>query len=137
MSFSIFMNFNGTCKEAVSYYAKVFNQDPPSFLTYGEFNTSFDSNVQISEQGKNLIANVQLNILGTLVSFSDMPDNFEFQSGNNITLCITLDTYEEANNIYQQLAENGMIFVPLAKENPYYSLVVDQFGVSWQVSAKQ
>lgn len=133
--FSISLNFNGNCKEAITFYANVFKQENPTFLTYGELDTSFDPNVQMSEEGKNRIANVQLNIGGTIVTFCDMPDNFEFINGNNLTLCVGFSDFAEATRVFNELTENGgMVFVPLTQENPAYSLLADQFGINWNIS---
>lgn len=93
MSFSVFVNFNGNCREAVMFYATVFNQAMPVFFTYGEVDTSFDPNVQMSEEGKKLVMDTSLSIMGTTVGFSDMPDNFEFIRGNSMMLAITCSSF--------------------------------------------
>ena len=134
MAFSIALNFNGNCKEAVSYYAKVFEQAPPTFATYGDMDRSFEPNVKMSEGGRQKIAHVQLNIGGTTLSFSDMPDNFDFIQGNNLALCVSFDRFEQAEKAFIQLSEGGSIFVPLAKEAPDYSLLADKFDLVWNIS---
>ena len=36
MSFSIFINFNGNCREAVTFYAGVFGPEMPKLMTYAD-----------------------------------------------------------------------------------------------------
>ncbi|MEO1771782.1 VOC family protein [Candidatus Enterococcus ferrettii] len=134
MGFSIFLNFDGTCREAVTFYAKVFNKKTPTFLTYGNMDASFDSNVVVSDKGKALIASTSLEICGTVVQFSDMPDNFEFIRGNSMALIVSFKTFEEAKVIFDRLAEGGSVFVPLTETANSYSLLADKYNINWQIS---
>lgn len=129
--------FNGTCREAVAYYAKLFELEPPKFMTYGEMDTSFDPNVQMSESGKEKISHAELNIGGVNIAFCDMPDNFEFVQGNNVMLGIKSQGIEEANSVIQALGEGGSIDVPLIKipSGGYYGMATDRFGITWKILA--
>lgn len=139
MTFSNFINFGGNCREAVTFYATVFDQEVPCFLNYGEMNTSFDPNVKVSEKGKSLVADTCLTIAGTVVRFSDMPDNFELVRGNSIALSVSYDTVEEAREVFYRLSKGGQVFVPFAEipGQGYYGMVGDPFDISWMVSAKK
>ena len=115
MNFSIDLIFNGNCREAVTFYAKVFGQETTHFTTYGESDTSFDPNVQMSEKGKTLIRSTSLNIAGSVVLFHDMPDNFEFIRGNNFGVVVSYDNTDEAKAVFDHLSENGQVFVPFTE----------------------
>ena len=135
MPFSIAVNFPGNCREAVTFYANVFDQAAPYFLTYGAGDASFDPNVKISEKGKDLIMYTSLDIAGTTVEFNDMPENMAFVRGNSIFLTVTYPDLATAQQIFDRLSEQGQIAVPLTAipQQGYYGMVNDQFDLGWIV----
>ena len=137
MSLSINIMFSGNCREAVIFYAKVFEQETPHFITYGESNTYFDPNVQVSEEGSKHIMSASLNIADSIVNFNDMPDNFEFVHGNNFGITIFYDSVDEAKVIFDRLSEKGQVFVPFTEipEQGKYGMLADQFDIMWTVKA--
>ena len=137
MSFSISINFNGNCREAVTFYAKVFEQNLPSFLTYPQDDTSLDSNFKVSEKMKNWVMYTSLNILGTTIDFSDMPDTFEFIRGNSMALTVLFADSETAKKTFDSLSNNGQVAIPFSEiqGQGFYGMVGDQFGINWVVKA--
>ncbi|MDL2237634.1 VOC family protein [Christensenellaceae bacterium OttesenSCG-928-K19] len=135
MSFSVFINFNGNCREAVTFYADVFGQPLPYFLTYGEGDASFDKNVQVSEKSKDRIMNTGIMIAGTMVGFSDMPENFDFVRGNSMMLSITYDAMDIAEEAFTRLSENGDVHVEFdfVPGQGHYGMLTDQFGLTWAI----
>ncbi|MDR0768088.1 MAG: VOC family protein [Methanosarcinales archaeon] len=134
MTFSAFINFSGNCREAVTFYAKVFNQDVPSFSTYGDM-PSADPNFSITDDMKKLVMYSSLNIGGTNVMFSDMPPGFKFIVGNNVTLVFGSKDKEEIQIVFSRLAEGGSVACEL-QETFYaalYGMIVDKFGITWQI----
>jgi len=131
------INFNGNCREAVLFYAGVFHQEVPHFLTYSEGDTSFDPNFQVSEDMKDLIMNTSLNIAGTIVEFSDMPDTFEFIRGNSMFLTVICQDPEEARKVFVQLSENGQAAVPFSQipGQGWYGMVSDKYQLGWILKA--
>lgn len=137
MSFNLSINFNGNCREAVAFYAKVFGQEEPYILTYAEGDASFDPNFIVSEKMKDWVMFTQLEISGTIFEFSDMPDTFEFIRGNSMHLTLTFTDIEEAKNIFSHLSENGQVAVPFSEISGqgFYGMLGDQFGIGWIVKA--
>lgn len=139
MSFGISINFDGSCREAVTFYADLFGLPTPVFVTYGEGDTSFDTNVDMSEEGQNRIMFSSLNIEGVDVMFSDMPDNFDFVRGNSMTLTLTYQDTVKAQAIFDRLAQNGQVFVPFAQipGHGHYGMLADSFGLSWIIQTSE
>lgn len=137
MNLQVNIMFGGNCREAVSNYARVFGLPTPQFLTYGERETSFDPNVQVSEQGKAHIMQASLQIGEVTIIFNDMPDNFEFQRGNSFGLILNYADYREARQIFEQLSTNGQVFVPFAEipGQGYYGMLTDQYDITWTLTA--
>lgn len=135
MALGISIQFDGNCREAVTFYAQLFDLPLPVFVTYGETDTSLDTNVQMSAAGQERVLSAGLTIEGVAIDFSDMPDNFDFQRGNATTLTLTYNDVEKAGTVFDALAEGGMVFMPF-DEVPgrgHYGMLADQYGVSWIV----
>ena len=137
MSLNINVMFDGNCREAVTFYAKVFGQETPHFITYGESDTSFDPNVQVSDKGRELIMSTSLDIAGSIVTFNDMPDNFEFIRGNSFGIIVSYDNADEAKTIFDRLGKKGQVFVPFAEipGQGKYGMLADQYNIMWTVKA--
>ena len=134
MHCSLFINFNGTCREAVKRYADVFGQEEPAMVAYGdspEMSTS-----PVSEEEKNLIMYTELNIFGMVVMFSDTPKDFDYLAGNNINPSLICADHEQAETVFNKLAVDGRIDMELQKTlwSPLYGIVEDKFGVIWHIS---
>lgn len=137
MPFSITINLGGNCREAVTFYAKVFQQDIPLFLTYGEGVASFDSDFDVPEKMKSRVMTASLNIAGTVVEFCDTPDIFGFVQGNGMFLTITFENSDEAKVIFDRLSDNGYVDASFSKtkDGRYYGKVEDKFNMGWIIKA--
>ncbi|MGQ0543435.1 MAG: VOC family protein, partial [Blastocatellia bacterium] len=56
--------------------------------------------------------------------------------GNNFYICISTDTKDEADRIFNELAEGGKIEMPLQDMfwGDYFGCAADKFGVQWMIS---
>lgn len=134
MSVDVYLNFNGNCREAVEFYAKVFNTEEPRIMTFGEAppNPEFP----LPEEAKNLVMHARLSISGSNVMFSDTFPGTPFVVGNNISLAIVSQNEDEITSYYNQLKEGGKVNMELQETfwSKCYGQVVDKFGVEWQLS---
>lgn len=111
MSVDVYLNFNGNCREAVEFYAKVFNTEEPRIMTFGEAppNPEFP----LPEEAKNLVMHARLSISGSNVMFSDTFPGTPFVVGNNISLAIVSQNQDEITSYYNQLKEGGKVNMEL------------------------
>ncbi len=132
MTFSIFVNFDGNCREAVEFYAKVFELDAPQFMTYG------DAPQQgLSEADKDLIMYAELPIGNCNVMFMDFPTEYECVKGNNIQLTASYRDMDDVRRIFEALKEGGQVITELQKTffSELYGMLTDRFGVQWHIMA--
>jgi PhnB protein len=127
-----YLNFAGNCREAVEYYARVFNLERPHFQTFGDMPP--DPNFTPPEESKNLILHSRLMISGTQVMFSDVPPGMPFTPGNTVSLTIVSPSRDEIENAYSALAKEGHVVMPLQETfwAKLYGAVTDKYGVEWQ-----
>jgi len=90
MAVVAYINFKGNCREAVAFYADVFDTEPAKIMTYGEQNHGFP----LPEAAKDLVMHAELHIMGSPVMFSDVLDNTQLTPGNTISLTVTSNDKE-------------------------------------------
>ncbi|MEF2245047.1 MULTISPECIES: VOC family protein [unclassified Paenibacillus] len=132
MSVDVYLNFNGNCREAVEFYAEVFELEMPKIMTFGE--TPQHPDYPLPEEAKSLIMHTRLNISGSNVMFSDVFPGMPFIAGNNISLSIVTDSKEEIEAAFHKLKVGGQVGMELQETfwSSYYGMVTDKFGISWQ-----
>lgn len=133
-SINPYLLFNGNCEEAFLFYQSVFGGEFPYI---GRFKDSPD-NGAIPEEELNRIMHINLPIgNGTILMGSDSHSaSGDVAFGSNISLSINAASKEEANRIYEGLAQDGNAFMPMNQSfwGAYFGMLVDQFGIHWMVN---
>jgi len=134
MPISPYINFQGTCREAVEYYADVFQTAKPEFMTFAEMppNPSF----HLPEEAKNLIMHTSLDISGTRVMFSDVFPGTDLVVGNNVSLTVVTTNRDEILREFNKLREGGTVQMDLQETfwSKLYGNLKDKYGIEWQFS---
>lgn len=135
MSLSIFMHFNGNCREAAEFYARVFDAPLPRITTYGEV-PSIPGVPLLTEKEKQLIAYAELAIEGTVLTLADMPPGMACHSGDGIGLRLVCNNLATLETRFHRLREGGSIQTPLQKTiwAERYGVLTDRFGLTWHCS---
>ena len=130
---NIYVNYKGNAKEAVKVYEEAFNTKLENAKYFKEMPASDEYRVLESE--KDNIMYSQMNISGTTIMISDVPENFPggINIGNNISLTVQMNNVEEVNHAFEVLSRNGKITMPLEKTffSELYGSVEDAFGIHW------
>ncbi|BCG58566.1 VOC family protein [Paenibacillus sp. URB8-2] len=132
MAVDAYLNFNGNCREAVEFYAKVFGTEEPNLMTFGEAPPNPD--YPLPEEAKNLIMHTRLDIFGSNVMFSDVFPGMPFVVGNNISLALVTEDIEVLQSAFGKLKEGGKVGMELQETfwSKCYGSLSDKFGVVWQ-----
>lgn len=132
MSFDVFLNFDGDCRDALAFYAGVFKLTAPEhIMTYGQA-PGFSG----QEADKDRIIYASLPIFGCNVMFSDCPSGSEYIKGTNIALTLGTSDADEIKRVYAALSDGGTIAMALGKTffSELYAMVTDKFDITWQLS---
>ena len=134
MAVDVYLNFNGNCREAVEFYAEVFNTEKPDIMTFGESPQSPE--YKLPEEAKDLVMHTRLNISGSNVMFSDTFPGSPFIQGNNISLAFVGKNEEEIRSAFDKLKEGGSVGMELQETfwSKCYGSLKDKFGIEWQFS---
>jgi PhnB protein len=133
MQLELFINFDGNCREAVEFYAKVFESTVSNPMTYGD--APPDPNYTVPEADKNRIMYAGVPVGNIVVMFADIPTGSEFVKGTNICPTISTDNKEEVTRMFTELKEGGEVYMELQKTffSEWFGMVRDKFGVTWQI----
>jgi PhnB protein len=130
-----YLNFNGNTEEAFNFYKSVFGGE---FLTVMRMTDTPDSD-KLSPDMKNLIMHIALPLgNGNIMMGTDATESmgFHLTFGNNQYLCVSPDSKEQSDTLFNALAEGGNVEMPLADMfwGAYYGSLTDKFGIKWMIN---
>ncbi|HVC14576.1 MAG TPA: VOC family protein [Acidimicrobiales bacterium] len=132
-----YLNFQGQAEEAFAFYADVFGTEITVLTRFSEAPGMGTGELPPDEQ--DLVLHAELPILaGHLLMATDMLRSMghETRVGNNTTLCLDVDSREDADRIYGALADGGSEGSPMADMpwGAYWGVVLDRYGIRWMVN---
>ncbi len=134
MDVSPHLIFNGQCEAAFKFYARILGGTSATMLAYGDSPMA----EQVPPEWRSKIIHASLIVGDTRLAGADaLPADYEQPRGFYILL--SLDDPADARRKFQALAENGTVRMPMQATfwSPAFGVLVDQFGVPWEISCKQ
>jgi len=131
MTFDMFLNFDGDCRDALEFYAGVFGLATPThIMTYEQAPVE-----GFGDGNAGRVLYSTLPIFGRNVMFSDCPAGSGYVKGTNAALHLNSDDKSEMQRIFDALAEGGTVEMPLEKTffSEFFGSVTDRFGVQWNL----
>jgi PhnB protein len=80
---------------------------------------------------------IALPIGNNVIMGTDVPKSMpQVTAGSNISLCVSVESREEADRVYNALAEGGNASMPMQDMfwGDYYGMLTDKFEIQWMVS---
>ena len=143
-SVSTYLNFVRNTEEAFNFYKSVFGGEffGNGIMRFGDIPASPEM-PGTPEADKNLVMHVELRILGGAHSLmgTDAPESmgFKLNFGNNVHINIQPDTRKETKQLFDKLAEGGVISMELADMfwGDYFGSCTDKYGVNWMFNCSE
>lgn len=128
-----YLNFNGNCREAFDFYARVLNTDIIMMLPFGATPMAD----QMPPEMRDLIAHAQLRMGDGVLMASDAPGNYERPQGISVTL--NIPATDEAERVFNALSEQGTVQMPLTETfwAQRFGTLVDRFGIPWMINCEK
>lgn len=131
-----YLIFNGNCELAFDYYRHIFGGEFSYVSRFKEMPENPDAPVPKADLEK--IMHISLPISKeTVLMGSDSSEAFGQAKvqGDNFSLSLNTSTEDEARRVFDALAVNGKVNMPLGKTfwGAYFGMLTDQFGVHWMV----
>jgi PhnB protein len=128
-----YLVMDGNAREAIDFYQKALNAEILFTQSFGEMpeNPEFP----LPEEAKERVSHATIKVGETELMLSDTFPGQPHKSGNQVTICITTDDGERSKQMFDALARDGQVTMPLQKTffSPAYGSVTDKFGVSFQI----
>lgn len=138
---NVYLNFNGNCEEAFNFYKSVFGGE---FSYIGKFKDMppQEGMPPMSKEDGEKVMHVSLPVSKeTAIMGSDTGGEWaaSFVQGNNFSISINTESISEAERIFNGLAKNGNVTMPLGKTfwSEAFGMLTDQFGINWMMSMEQ
>ena len=118
-----YLVFSGNCREALEFYATVFNGEIVSIQTFGE------APMEFPDETKNRIFDSEFKVGNIHFKASDdLPPNQTVTKGSNFSLFISFSDTQFKKKAFKELSKDGNILFPL-DEN--FGMLKDKYGMQW------
>jgi PhnB protein len=135
-----YLNFQGQTEEAFAFYAKAFGTEVTTLTRFSDMPAAGPAELPAEE--RNLVMHAELPITdGHVLMATDMLRSMGQQTriGNNTTLCLDVDSKEEADHFYGALSQDGSEGAPMADMpwGAYWGVTLDRYGIRWMINHTQ
>jgi PhnB protein len=134
MSLSTHLVFDGQCEAAFRFYVQAFGGTLGPMLAYGATPAGAD----LPPEWGDKIVHGSMTIGGMHVCGADVrPEQYAKPQG--FYLLHSVPDEAEAERLFALLSEGGDVRMPLQKTfwSPAFGVVIDRFGVPWEVSCEK
>jgi PhnB protein len=128
-----YLQFNGSCAQAVAFYEKVFGvkakfsyyKDAPPCEGY-----------QPVAGTENLVMHAFFKLGDDTVMFCDMPPQSPVRVGNNLAVSVSLDSVERVKSVFEALKDGGKVSMEPQETfwSKCFATLEDKFGICWLLS---
>jgi PhnB protein len=130
-----YLAFNGTCKEAMSFYEKALSGKLEIMMSGGESPMA----AQIPKEVAHRILHARLALPdGGYLYAGDAPMNMPYQGIHGVSLTLNYSTVAEAQKVFDNLAAGGKVTMAMAPAYwaKVFGMLVDKFGTPWIVNGE-
>jgi PhnB protein len=131
MRLSVHLSFDGQCATAFRFYEKRLGGKLTTLMSYGDSPMADKVPVEWRER----IVHATLELESTQLMGADVsPESYVTPQGFAVTLSVA--GVERGREVFGALAEGGTLRMPFQKTfwSPGYGMLVDRFGVPWEIS---
>ncbi len=131
MKLNTYLSFNDECEAAFKFYEQCLGGKIDSMMTYGDSPMA----EQTPPEKLDKIMHVSLIVGDTVLMGSDAPPQM-FEKPQGFSVSLVFDDAVEAERIFNALAENGTVQMPLQETfwAARFGMVVDRFGTPWMIN---
>ncbi|MXQ53098.1 VOC family protein [Shimazuella alba] len=132
-----YIMLNGNAKKAIEFYAESLDAKVLFQQTFGE--AIEDPERPLPEEFKERVAHSVLKIGEMELLVADSEPGQQTHTGDRVTICMTTNEVEKAQQMYTLLQQGGKVNIPLTETyfSPAYGVVTDQFGVTFQIFTRK
>ncbi len=130
-----YLNFDGQCAEAFTFYERVLGGKIEAMFPFGD--TAAIEHVPSIFQDK--IMHARLVAGDQVLMASDAPPGM-YQKPQGLYVSLQVEKPADAQRVFDALVENGTVSMPFEKTfwaAGGFGMLVDRFGIPWMVNCEQ
>ena len=134
MNLNPYLNFDGTCEEALNFYAKVLGGKVVAMIRASD--TPMKDHAPPDRQHK--IMHGRIMVGDTLLMGSDAPPEF-YKPAQGLTVTINIPEAAEAERVYAELSAGGTVQMALQETfwATRFGTFTDRYGTPWMVNCEK
>ena len=134
MKLNAYLNFNGDCKEAITFYQKVLGGQIVAMFTHGNTPAAGEASAEWGDK----ILHARLEVDGSVIMASVTPPEY-FEKPQGFSVNIGVEDPAEAERVFAGLSENANVIMPIAETfwALRFGMLVDQYGTPWMVNCEK
>jgi len=133
MQMNPYLSFKGDCEAAFKFYERCLGAQPGAIFPYSGTPLADQVPADWSEK----VMHGSVTIGGQVLMGADVaPDKYEKPKG--FSLSLQIESTAKAERIFQDLAKDGQVLMPLEKTfwAERFGVVVDRFGITWLINCE-
>ncbi|MCE0522136.1 MAG: VOC family protein [Methylacidiphilales bacterium] len=134
MQLNPYLMYNGQCEAAFKFYERCLGGKIVFKLTNGESPMAKET----PPERLNHILHARFQVGDLVLMGSDSPPE-RFQKPQGFAVSLGIEKPQDAERVYQALAENATIMMPLQETfwALRFGMLVDQFGIPWMINCEK
>lgn len=126
-----YLTFNGQCAEAFKFYEKVLRGHIDTLLTHDET----PAREHVSPDWYDKIMHAHLTVGDMALMGSDAPPQL-YKKPEGFSVSVQLTDPSDAQRIFNALAENGVVRMPLQETfwAKRFGMLIDRFSIPWMIN---
>jgi PhnB protein len=134
MQLGLHLTFSGQCEAAFKFYQRTLGGTDLILFKYGDSPLA----AQTEPAWRDKIVHANLTVGDRVLMGADAPAG-SYQRPQGFFTFLTCRDAAEAERVFAALAEGGTIHMPPQKTywSPCFGILVDQFGVPWEITCQQ
>ena len=126
-TFAVYLSFNGTCEDALNFYATALNGEIVSLQRFGDQDPNADEAI------KDLVMHAVFTAGDITFMASDTHEENAVTVGTNVSLSLDFKDAAEQAELFNALAEDGNVTMPLQDTSwgATFGMLIDKFDTVW------
>ncbi len=126
-----YIDFNGQCQDALSFYQQAFGQAKVDIKTFADMHDD-----SLTEEQKQRVMHAEFEADGVKFMATDGQQSNPSTQGTHIHLSILLDSNEEQSRLFEALSDGGQVVMPLQDTfwGSRFGMCTDKFGIQWMMN---
>ena len=135
MRLNPYLIFDGQCEAAFKFYEQCLGGKIEAMLPFGDSPECGD----VPPEFRDRIMHACLAIDGQMLMGSDTTPQYPHEGIKGCSISINIDAVAEAERLFNALAENGTVTMPLGKTfwAARFGMCTDRFGVPWMINCEK